>query len=182
MNSPSLKNALVIRCGIAVGMLLCLLSVGIYLIIRHGLFRELENSITQTAALLSNQVELENGGITFEWKEGVGTNRALPDDNLFQFWNETSGATTRSAKLNGLDLPKFSGEDGAPEIREIQLPGSDRRALAISIRIHPFVLPEESARMQASGQMIDPKSLPTFSLSPGTRQRLIASSTAPAGC
>ena len=160
MKPPSLKNDLLIRCGIVVGLLLCMLSVGIYSIIRHGLFRELENSIIQTAALLSNQVELENGGITFEWKEGLGTNRALPDDNLFQFWNETNGATTRSAKLKGLDLPKFSREDDAPRIREIQLPGSDRHALAIGIRIYPFVLPEELARMQASGQMIDPKSLP----------------------
>lgn len=160
MKSPSLKNDLLIRCGIAVGMLLCMLSVGIYLIIRHGLFRELEISITQTAALLSNQVELENGTITFEWKEGLGTNHVLPDDSIFQFWNETSGTTTRSAKLKGLDLPKFSGADGAPEIREIQLPKSERRALAVGVRIYPFVLPDESARMEASGQIIDPKNLP----------------------
>ena len=160
MKPPSIKRTLLLRCGIGAGLLLCLLSATIYLIVRHGLFRELEQSITQTAALLSNQVELENGGIIFEWKEGAGTNQALQDNGLFQFWDETAGTTTRSAKLNGLDLPKFFGPNGSPLLRGIELPGSGRPALAIGMRIYPFVLPEESERMKAAGRIIDPKSRP----------------------
>lgn len=160
MRQPSVKRTLLLRCGIGVGALLCLLSAGIYLIVRHGLYRELDRSISQTAALLSNQVELEDGGITFEWKEGVGTNRALRDSGLFQFWNETTGNTTRSARLNGMDLPKFCGDDGTPLIQEIILPGNGRRARAIGMRIYPFVLPEEKERMMETGRIIDPKSLP----------------------
>lgn len=160
MKSPSIQRTLLLRCGLGVGVLLCLLSTGIYLIVRHGLFRELDRSILQTAALLSNQVELENGAITFEWKEGVGTNQALTDVGLFQFWDETTGATTRSAKLKSLDLPKFCGEAGTPLLKEIQLPGSGRQARAIGMRIYPFVLPEEAERMKASGRIINPKSLP----------------------
>ncbi len=49
--------------------------------------RELDDSIRQTAALLANQVELENEVITFEWQEGIGTNRGLDRRRLFQFWN-----------------------------------------------------------------------------------------------
>jgi signal transduction histidine kinase len=160
MKSPSIRRTLLIRCGLGVGVLLCMLSTSIYLIVRHGLFRELNWSITQTAALLSNQVELENGVITFEWKEGVGTNKALHDDGLFQFWDETTGATTRSSQLKGLSLPKFCGENGAPELKEIELPGSGREAHAIGMRIYPFVLPEEAERMKARGHVIDPKTLP----------------------
>ena len=160
MRAPSLRRTLLLRCGLGVGVLLCLLSTSIYLIVRHGLFRELDESIIQTAALLSNQVELENGAITFEWKEGVGTNQALQDDGLFQFWNEATGTTLRSAKLIGQDLPKFCGTDGAPLLKEIQLPGSSRQARAIGMRIYPFVLPDESARMAAQGHLIDPKTLP----------------------
>ncbi len=160
MRSPSIQRTLLLRCGLAVGVLLCLLSSSIYLIVRHGLFRELDRSIIQTASLLSNQVELENGAITFEWREGVGTNLALHDDGLFQFWNEATGATTRSAKLIGLNLPEFCGEDGTPLLKEIELPGSGRQARAIGMRIYPFVLPEELERMQTRGRIIDPKTLP----------------------
>lgn len=160
MRAPSIRRTLLLRCGLGVGVLLCLLSTGIYLIVRHGLIRELDRSIIQTAALLSNQVELENDGIIFEWKEGAGTNQALQDEGLFQFWDETTGITTRSVKLKNLDLPKFCGDDEAPVLKEIQLPGSGRQARAIGVRIYPFVLPEESERMKARGRIIDPKSLP----------------------
>ncbi len=160
MNSPSIRRSLLIRCGFGVGVLLCLLSTSIYLIVRHGLFRELDRSITQTAAMLSNQVELENGTIIFEWKEGVGTNMALHDDGLFQFWNERTGSTTRSSQLKGLNLPKFHGENGAPLLKVIALPDRGREARAIGMRIYPFVLAEEAQHMKMRGQLIDPKSLP----------------------
>ena len=160
MRAPSIRRTLLIRCGLSVGVLLCLLSTSIYLIVRHGLFRELDRSITQTAAMLSNQVELENGAITFEWKEGVGTNMALHDDGLFQFWNEQTGSTTRSSQLKGLSLPKFYGKNGTPLIQVIALPGHNREARAIGMRIYPFVLSAEAERMKSQGQWIDPKSLP----------------------
>lgn len=160
MNAPSIRRTLLLRCGIVVGVLLCLLSASIYLIVRHGLFRELDRSITQTAALLSNQVELENEHITFEWQEGIGTNRGLRDDGLFQFWNEKTGETSRSARLRGRDLPRFHGEDGAPLLRNIQMPGSSRIVRAIGMRIYPFVTPQELERMKTSGRIIDPKSMP----------------------
>ncbi len=160
MRSPSIRRTLLIRCGLGVGVLLCLLSTSIYLIVRHGLFHELDRSIIQTAAMLSNQVELENGSITFEWKEGVGTNMALHDDGLFQFWNERTGSTTRSSQLEGLSLPKFYGENGAPLLKVITLPGHNREARAIGMRIYPFVLGDEAERMKARGRVIDPKNLP----------------------
>jgi signal transduction histidine kinase len=160
MKPPSLRRTLLLRCGFGVGILLCLLSVATYLIVRHGLIRELDRSITQTAALLSNQVELEKGAITFEWQEGLGTNRVVQDDGLFQFWNEANGETTRSARLNGQDLPNFHGEGGVSVVKDIQLPGSRRKLRAIGMRIYPFVTPEESERMKASGHIIDPKSMP----------------------
>ncbi|MEY3895313.1 MAG: hypothetical protein RLZZ214_832, partial [Verrucomicrobiota bacterium] len=160
MRTPSLRRTLLLRCGIGVGILLCLLSTGTYLIVRHGLFRELDRSITQTAALLSNQVELENGTITFEWQEGLGTNQTLRDEGLFQFWNEATGDTTRSTRLLGRDLPKFHGEHGTPLLRDIKLNGSRRQLRAIGMRIYPFVTPEEVERMKSSGSIADPKSLP----------------------
>ncbi len=160
MSAPSIRRTLLLRCGIGVGILLCLLSTGTYLIVRHGLIRELDRSITQTAALLSNQVELKDGLISFEWQEGLGTNQLLNDDGLFQFWNEATGETTRSARLAGRDLPKFHDGTGDSLIRDVQLPGSRGKLRAIGLRIYPFVIPEESARMQASGNVIDPKSMP----------------------
>ncbi len=160
MRTPSIRRTLLLRCGFGVGILLCLLSTATYLIVRHGLIRELDRSITQTAALLSNQVELEDGMITFEWKEGVGTNRVVPDEGLFQFWNEANGETTRSTRLDGRDLPKFQGATGDSLIQDIQLPGSRSTLRAIGLRIYPFVTPEESARMKSSGNIIDPKSMP----------------------
>ncbi|MGL5016940.1 MAG: ATP-binding protein [Luteolibacter sp.] len=160
MSTPSIRRTLLLRCGCGVGILLCLLSTATYLIVRHGLIRELDRAITQTAALLSNQVELEKGKIIFEWQEGLGTNRIVNDDGLFQFWNEASGDTTRSARLNGRDLPKFHGETGDSLIKDVQLPGSRSTLRAIGLRIYPFVTPEESGRMKASGNILDPKSMP----------------------
>lgn len=158
MTTPSLRRLLLIRCGVGVGVLLCILSVAIYLIVRRSMLHELDNSIKQTAALLANQVELENGEITFEWQEGLGTNRSLIADGLFQFWDEKSGITTRSPALETKDLPKFAGDSGKPLQRDIRLPdGSHGRA--IGLRIHPFVVPEEMERMKARGNVIDPQTI-----------------------
>ena len=96
MKPPSIRKTLLIRCGAGVGVLLFLLSAGVYLMVRESLFRELDDSIEQTAALLGNQVELENDVIAYEWQEGLGTNEALIADDLFQFWDEKTGSTTRS--------------------------------------------------------------------------------------
>ena len=159
MRSPSIRRSLLLGCGVGVGILLCLLSGGVYLLVKQSLYRELDESIAQTAALLANQVELENENITYEWKEGIGTNRQLIADGLFQFWDEKTGITTRSPGLQAHDLPRFSHSDGSPSLRSIQLPNG-HRARAIGLRVNPFVLPEEVARMKERGRVIDPKSLP----------------------
>lgn len=160
MKHPSIRNSLLVRCGIGVGALMLALSISIYYAARHGLYKEIDRSIKQTAALLGNQIELENNELTFEWQEGLGTNKQLIDAGIFQFWNETTGEITRSEGLQSFDLPKFCGPDGGPELRDIQLPQNGRHARAIGIRVYPFVLPEEMARMKESGQLTDPRSLP----------------------
>ena len=160
MKHPSIRNSLLIRCGIGVGALMLALSISIYYAARHGLYKEIDRSIKQTAALLGNQIELENNKLTFEWQEGIGTNKQLIDAGLFQFWNEATGETTKSAGLQFFDLPKFCGPGGKPEIRDIKLPRNGRHARAIGIRVYPFVLPEEMARMKEKGQLTDPRTLP----------------------
>lgn len=159
MNEPSIKRSLLIRCGIAIGVILCLLSSGVYLLARQSLYRELDESIEQTAALLANQLELEDDRINFEWQEGMGTNKALILDGLFQYWNETTGTSTRSPALYFRDLPRFTGIDGRPLLRNITLPNG-HRARAVGMRIYPFVLGEEWERMHQRGNIIDPKTLP----------------------
>ncbi len=159
MKSPSIRRSLLIRCGIGVGALLCTLSLTIYLMVRQSLYREMDLSITQTAALLANQVELENSEVIFEWQEGLGTNKALILDGLFQYWNDTTGKTTRSPALQSLDLPKFQGENGNPLIRNIHLPDG-RRGRAVGLLVTPFILPDEMEKMKSRGRIIDPKSLP----------------------
>ncbi|NQX02792.1 hypothetical protein HQ447_19200 [bacterium] len=159
MRPPSIRRTLLLGCGISVSILLGLSSFGVYWLVKRNLYLELDESIEQTAALLANQVELENEAITYEWKEGIGTNRALIEEGLFQFWDEKTGGTTRSPGLHALDLPRFSGVNGSPRLRSIQLPNG-HRARAIGLRIHPFVLPDEQSRMSARGRVIDPESLP----------------------
>jgi signal transduction histidine kinase len=159
MKSPSIRRSLLIRCGIGVGALLCALSLTLYLIVRQSLYREIDQSITQTAALLANQVEFEKGEVIFEWQEGLGTNNALILDGLFQFWDDTSGKTTRSPALQSHDLPKFQGGNGSPMVQNIHLPDG-KRGRAVGLRVIPFILPEEIEKMTTQGKIIDPKSLP----------------------
>ena len=159
MKSPSIRRALLVRCGCGIGLALCVLSIGIFFLVRQSLFRELDESLEDAAALLSNQVELENGGILHEWQEGLGTNRSLTEDTLFEFWDETSGAATRSPSLHWRDLPRFTGLNGRPLWRNLMLPGGER-GRAVGLRLYPFVLPEEVERMKERGQVIDPQSLP----------------------
>lgn len=160
MNGPSIRRSLLFRTGTGVGLLLCLLSVTTYLLVRHGLYKELDASIEQTAALLANQVELEDGQIIFEWQEGIGTNPLATNEGMFQYWNEATGETTRSPALGRRDLPKFHGLHGVPELRDITMPGARRHARAIGMVVYPFVLPEEQARMETENQVLDPKSMP----------------------
>ena len=157
---PSIRRTLLIRCGFGVGVCLCLLAAGTYLTVRRALFRELDHTIKQTAALLSNQLELENGRVTFEWQEGIGTNRALPNNALFQFWDETTGVITRSPALKERELPHFHRDDGVPVMRDIELPATHYHARAVGLRVYPCVLPEEMRRMTEEGRIIDPKTLP----------------------
>ncbi len=159
MKTPSIRRTLLIRCGLGIGALLCLLSVGIYLLVEGSLYGEIDDSIKDTAAILSNQVELEDGHINYEWAEGQGTNSALVEDGLFQFWNEKQGTSTSSPALHGQMLPRFRGADGAPVLRKIVL-ADGRHARAVGLRIYPFVLPKEQEAMQARGEVIDPRSLP----------------------
>jgi signal transduction histidine kinase len=159
MKSPSIRRSLLVRCGIGVGALLCALSLTIYLMVRHSLYQEIDKSITQTAALLANQVELENDEIIFEWQEGLGTNKALILDGLFQYWDDTTGISTRSPALQSMDLPRFKGGNGKPLVQNIHLPDG-KRGRAVGLRVFPFILPEEMAKMKTRGRIIDPKSLP----------------------
>ena len=159
MRTSSLRRSLLIRCGTGIGVLLFILSTAIYFLVRQNMFHEVDQAIEQTASLLANQVELENEQITFEWREGLGSNFTLAQEGLFQFWDENTGATTRSPALGATDLPKFRGANGKPLLRSIQLPGG-RHGRAIGLRIYPFVLQEEVVRMNQRGRVIDPKSMP----------------------
>lgn len=159
MKPKSIGRSLLLRIEFSIGLLLVVLSIWIYLTVRHGLYRELDKSITQTAALLSNQVELENGRIIFEWQEGQGTNRALIDDGLFQFWDETTGATTRSPGLQAHDLPRFSGDGTKPLLKDIDLPRNNHHARAIGIRIFPYNAPED-LKQDSANHLVDPKTQP----------------------
>ncbi len=159
MNPPSLRRALLVRCGLAVGALLCLLSVAVHQLVRAGLFHELDRSLSQTTDLLSHQVELENGQIDHEWREGLDAIDAISSDGLFQFWDVRTGEASRSPALGTHNLPKFFNSDGTPLFKNIHLPDG-RRGRAIGRRIFPFVLPEEMERMMERGEVIDPQSRP----------------------
>ncbi|QTN31567.1 hypothetical protein HZ994_04245 [Akkermansiaceae bacterium] len=160
MSSPSIRRSLLIRCGIGTGILAAVLSLSIYLMVRHSLYEEIDNSLRETASILANQMEYEGGAIIFEWEEGIGTNPALSDQSLFQYWNEQSGLTTRSPALRNNDLPKFTGPEGEPDIETIAIPGRLEHARAIGLLIFPYILPGEKAAMNAAGMKFHPEEHP----------------------
>lgn len=159
MKARSIRKTLLTRCGIGVGLLLLLLSTGVYLTARRSLYREIDDGIRGTAALLSNQVELEGGEVLYEWGEGLGANNVVSSDDLFQFWDETSDKISRSPALGQRNLPRFAGPGGEPEYRDIILPGGSH-GRALGMRILPFVLPDEIVAMRQRGRIIDVRSLP----------------------
>lgn len=159
MTSPSIRRALLLRCGIGVGVLLVVLSLVVYNHVQKSLARELSRNVRGMASLLSDQIELENGGIIHEWQEGIRPKAVLPGGELFQFWDETSGISVRSPGMHETDLPRFTGPDGTPEFRSIRL-ADGSRARALGLRVFPFVLPEEVERMKQRGQVVDPRSFP----------------------
>jgi signal transduction histidine kinase len=142
-----------------VGAILCALSAAVYFLVRHSLIKDIDRSINDTAALLSNQVELENGLVTFEWQEGLGANDSLTLEGIFQFWDENTGKAARSPALGTADLEKFTGPGGHPEVRTIRLPNGNR-SRAVGLRVLPFVLSAEAERMRAAGQSPDPTRFP----------------------
>jgi signal transduction histidine kinase len=160
MKILSIQRSLILRISIGLGVLLCVISVWTYITVRRTLYREMDRSITQVAALLSNQIELDNGKINFEWKEGLGTNQILKDDALFQFWDESSGETTRSSGLQSKDLPMFSGDGTAPMIKDITLPKKRHHGRAIGIRVYPFLPPHAPREIPTQSEVVDPKTRP----------------------
>ena len=159
MNAPSIRRTLLLACGASTAALLCLLSAGVYWLVRQSLYRELDESVRQTAVLLADQVEFNGQSIHFEWQEGLGTNHSLVNTGLFQFWEENTQVTTRSAALLSSDLPKFSGTGGEPLFRTISLPDG-RRGHAIGMRTQPFFSPEGIETMKALGNVVDPRTMP----------------------
>lgn len=159
MTHPSIRKNLLVRCGLGVGVLLLMLSVVAYLVVRHGLYRELDQSLEQSAALLANEVELENNTVTYEWQEGLGTNNELTNSMLFEYWDQNTGRATRSPMLGGADLPQFFGTNGAPLLTNIEL-HDGRRARAIGLRIFPYIVPAERERLRLLGSTLDPTSQP----------------------
>ncbi len=156
----SIRRTLLVRCGLGVGILSVLLSLSIYIVVRQGLYDELDGSIRETASILANQMEFEHGGIVFEWQEGIGTNSEISDEALFQYWSEKSGLTTRSPALGSADLPKFSGPDGSPDIETVAIPGRLEHARALGMVIYPYVIPGESPEMPDQERDFDPKLYP----------------------
>ncbi|TAG08359.1 MAG: hypothetical protein EAZ42_10950 [Verrucomicrobia bacterium] len=154
---PSIRRWLLLRSGLAITLLHIALGFSIFYIVKQRMFEALDQSIGQTAALLGDQVELEHDLITFEWQEGLGTNRALFSGGLFQYWDEQTGMTTRSPALAAQDLPKFVDDSVIINVRNIHLPDG-QRGRAVGIRIHPFVIPREVERLEKLGRIIDPKS------------------------
>jgi len=84
MNAPSIRRKLLVRCGLGIGLSLAVLSVGIFFFVRQSLYQQLDESLEDAAVLLGNQLELENGSVIHEWREGLGTNRRLAEDTVFQ--------------------------------------------------------------------------------------------------
>ncbi len=157
MKRPSIRRWLLVRCSMAIACLLATVGLAIYFTVKHSMLNALDESILETAALLGNQVELEDEKIQYEWQEGLDTNSALTAGGLFQYWDEQTGMITRSPALGSGNLPKFSGTDKLPMMQDIFLPNG-RRGRAVGLRIHPFVVPEEQERMMQVGRVIDPKS------------------------
>ncbi|WP_411825890.1 sensor histidine kinase [Luteolibacter sp. AS25] len=160
MQKNSIRRTLLIRCGLGLCLLFTLLSITIYFMVRRSLYQELDQSIVETASILANQMEYEHGEIIFEWQEGLGTNSEISDQSLFQYWNETSGLTTRSPALGVTDLQKFSGKNGTPLLQTISVPGRLEHARAIGLTIHPYILPEEGIIMMGEGKTFDPRDFP----------------------
>lgn len=156
MRRPSIRQWLLFRSSVAIASLLTALGIALYYIMKQSMLQALDESISQTAALLANEVELENGIITFEWQEGLGSNRTLTTSSLFQFWDEQTGITTRSPALATADLPKFCGNDRTAIKRSIDLPNG-ARGRAIGLRVHPFVDPEEVLRLKLAGRIATPE-------------------------
>ncbi len=159
MRIPSIRRALLIRCGLGVGLLLGTLSLVIYNHVAKSLARELNRAVRAAASLLADQIELENGGIIHEWREGIRPKAVLPGGELFQYWDETKRTSVRSPGMHENDLPRFTGPEGAPEFRNIMLPDGSR-ARALGLRVYPFVLAEEVEKMKARGVVLDPRSFP----------------------
>ncbi len=133
-----------------------LLSISVFLFVRHGLYQEADDSVRETASILANQMEYEHGEIIFEWEEGIGTNGDISDQSLFQYWYVKDGTTTRSPALRGDDLPRFTGPGGKPVIETVSIPGRLAHARALGMTIYPYVLPDEKLRMRADGVTFDP--------------------------
>ncbi len=160
MPAPSIRRTLLIRCGMGLGLLFVVLSLSIYFMVRKSLYDELDESIRETASILANQIEYEHGDIIFEWQEGIGTNSGIPDQSLFQYWDEKTGTPTRSPALGTADLPKFTGPEGTPDIETITVPDRIEHARAIGLTVYPYVIPEEEAAMKLRVETFDPQSRP----------------------
>lgn len=159
MKRPSIRRRLILGCLLVTAVVLGLSKVSIYREVERSLRQKLDRHLLQSANLLSKSVELEAGGIIYEWKEALDSAGGQELDGLFQFWDLESDVTTRSPDLKGEDLEFFHGGLHEPIFRDVVL-ADGKSARAVGLLHYPFINSYGLAEMKRRGKILSIRDYP----------------------
>mgnify|MGYP005844638669 CR=1 FL=1 len=136
MRHPSLRKRLLVACASVSTGLLILVSIWLYSKVEKSLEHHFDGILEEKVILVMSEIELRESGVHHQWYEALLRDKDRNGSLLIQVWDETSGESIRSPRLDGRDLERRFGEPGELVFYHTVLPDG-RQGRSAGVRCLP---------------------------------------------
>lgn len=142
MRHPSLRKRLLVACASVSTGLLILVSIWLYTKVEKSLEHHFDGILKEKVTLVMSEIELRESGVHHEWYEALLRDKDRYGSLVIQVWDQKSGESIRSPRLEGRDLERRFGEPGELVFYHTVLPdGREGRSVGVLC----FPLPGDSS-------------------------------------
>lgn len=136
MKKSSIKYQLLISIGLLIITILGVGSELLYIKVKKSFYEQIDASLERSAAMLSQEVEINDGELENEWLEDAQNHPQRKHKDYIQTWSDAGEEAVRSPDLGSYDLPFFHGEFNKCIYRDILLP-QGQRGRAVGLLFEP---------------------------------------------
>jgi signal transduction histidine kinase len=112
MKHPSIRKRLLLACASVSTGLLILVSIWLYSKVEKSLEHHFDGQLKEKVTLVMAEIELRKSGVHHKWHEALVRDEHRMGSALVQVWDQGTGESVRSPRLDGRDLERHYGEPG----------------------------------------------------------------------